>query len=188
MASALFIRLFPEARTFRIAFVLALAIFVVSRLVMLTTFPIFNDEAIYLQYSQAIHDDWKTNKFVSLDNKRGDWKPPLQYWLAAPFIKWGNDPLVVGRCVALAVSIFGFFGIYAFARELFGEREAVLSTWLWVFCPAVFFYNDQFIAEPFLFSIAPFVYWSLLKAMKPGARSWPWIFIALFFAVLLLFL
>src|SRR4051812_22215574 len=170
MASALFIRLFPEARTFRIAFVLALAIFVVSRLVTLTTFPIFNDEGIYLQYSQAIHDDWNTNKFISLDNSRGDWKPPLQYWLAAPFIRGGSDPLVIGRLVALAVSILGFFGFCLFARELFGEREGVATAWLCVLCPALLLYNDQFIAEPFLFSAAPFLYWSLLKAMHHGER------------------
>lgn len=178
----------PATKSWRTAFLCALALFVLSRLVMLTRFPIFNDEAIYLPYSQAIHDDWTKNKFISLDNSHGDWKPPLQYWLAAPFIRFGNDPLVIGRSVALVVSILGVFGFYAFARVLFGEREGVVAACLYVLCPSIFFHNDQSTAEPFLFSIAPFAYWSLLKAMEPGQRRWAWALLAFLFAVVLLLL
>ncbi|MDP2638561.1 MAG: hypothetical protein Q8P06_00065, partial [Candidatus Azambacteria bacterium] len=47
----------------------------------LLSFPIFNDEGIYLQYSQLIEGDFSRFKFVSIDNVFHDWKPPLQYWL-----------------------------------------------------------------------------------------------------------
>src|SRR3954454_10239496 len=94
-------------RSCRILFVITLIIFVVSRALSLTAFPIFNDEAIYLQYSQAIHEDWAKNKFVSMDGQWGDWKPPLQYWIAAPVIEQSSDPLVAGRAVSLVVSFFG---------------------------------------------------------------------------------
>ena len=78
--------LFPAAKWWRVAFVAAIGSFLLTRALMLSAFPIFNDEAIYLQYSQAIHDDWEKNRFISMNGIYADWKPPLQYWLAAPLI------------------------------------------------------------------------------------------------------
>lgn len=72
------------------ALFLVLALFVLTRALTITSFPIFNDEAIYLQYSQLIHDDWTKNKFISMNGEYGDWKPPLQFWIAAPVIRWCN--------------------------------------------------------------------------------------------------
>jgi len=110
---------------------IAFGLFVLTRVLTLTAFPIFNDEAIYLQYSQRIHENWAKNKFISINGEFTDWKPPLQYWLTAPFIEWGNDPLVVGRIVAVLASVAGFFAIYLFAKELFSEREGVVAAALY---------------------------------------------------------
>jgi hypothetical protein len=71
----------------RICFWLATGLFVTTRLATLLSFPIFNDEAIYLQYSQFIHDDFRTYKFVSMNNIFQDWKPPLQYWLGSTVVR-----------------------------------------------------------------------------------------------------
>ena len=109
-----------------------------------------------------------------------------RYWMAAPTIRWGGDPLLAGRSVALFVSLLGFFGFYLFARELYGEREGVVAAALYVLCPAVLFHNNQFVAETFLFSTAPFVYWSLLKAMQPGKARWLWTIAAVVIATALL--
>src|SRR4051812_44034188 len=125
----------PADQRWRRALLLACALFVVSRCATLLAFPIFNDEALYLQYSQVIHEDWGRNKFVSMGNPYGDWKPPLQYWLAAPVIRWGGDPLLAGRAVSFVVSLLGLGGFYLFARELLGEREGIVTAWLYVLCP-----------------------------------------------------
>lgn len=179
----------PAAKPWRNALLILLALFLLSRVLTLSAFPIFNDEAIYLQYAQRIHDDWQKNKFISMNGEFTDWKPPLMYWLAAPVIEWGNDPLIAGRALAFFVSIAGFFGFYLFAKELFGEREGVLSALLYLFCPTVLFHNNQFIAETFLVSTAPFLYWTLLKAMRrEKSEWWIWALSALFLgAALLLF-
>src|SRR3954468_1274538 len=102
----------PAEKHWRLALLVAVALFIGIRCATLLSFPIFNDEALYLQYSQFIHDDWSRYKFISMDNQYGDWKPPLQYWIAAPVIRWGGDPLVAGRGVSFAVSLFGFVGFY----------------------------------------------------------------------------
>jgi hypothetical protein len=153
---------------------LALAAFLLTRGLTLMVFPIFNDEAIYLQYSQAIHDDWGKNRFISMSGEWADWKPPLQYWLAAPVIEWGRDPLLVGRIVAALVSLLGLAGFYLFAKEFFGPREAVISALLYTLCPTVLFHNNQFTAETFLFSTVPFLYWALLKMMRSQRWKLPW--------------
>ena len=163
-----------SAPPWRIWFLIALAAFLLTRALTLMVFPIFNDEAIYLQYSQAIHDDWQKNRFISMNGEWTDWKPPLQYWLAAPVIQWGSDPLAAGRIVAGLVSLLGLAGFYHFAKEFFGPREAVISALLYTLCPTVLFHNNQFTAETFLFSTAPFFYWALLKMMRSKRWKLPW--------------
>lgn len=161
---------FTASKTWRNALLILFGVFLLSRILTLSAFPIFNDEAIYLQYAQRIDDDWK-NKFISMHGEFTDWKPPLIYWMAAPIIGWGNDPLLAGRAVAFIVSIAGFFGFYFFAKELFGEREGVISALLYVLCPPVLFHNNQFTAETFLSSTAALFYWAALKAMA----RWTWV-------------
>lgn len=143
------------------------------------SFPIFNDETLYLQYAQLINEDWAKNKFVSMDGYYVDWKPPLLYWMAAPLINVGRDPLVIGRAIALLFSVIGFFGTYAFAKELFGKAEGIVAAWLYVLCPTVLFHNNQFTAETFLFSSAPVLYWTVLKAIGEGRARWAWALAAL---------
>ena len=165
-------KLLPLAKSWRNGLLIMFGLFLLSRVLLLKTFPIFNDETIYLQYAQQIHENWEKNKFISMHGDFTDWKPPLMYWMAAPVIDLGNDPLVAGRAVALIVSIAGFFGFYLFARELFGEPEGVISAALYLVCPPVLLHNDQFTAETFLFSTAPFFYWALLRAMDQARPQW----------------
>jgi 4-amino-4-deoxy-L-arabinose transferase-like glycosyltransferase len=136
-------RFLPVTKSWRHALLIGFGIFLLSRVLTLKAFPIFNDETIYLQYCQRIHDDWQQNKFISMNGEFTDWKPPLMYWMAAPFIEWGNDPLVAGRAVAFLVSVAGFIGFYLFAKQLFGEREGVAAALLYVLCPPIFLHNDH---------------------------------------------
>ena len=162
------------APSWRSWFLIALAAFLLTRALTLMVFPIFNDEANSLQFSQAVHDDWQKNRFISMNGEWAHWKPPLQYWLAAPVIQWGSDPLVAGRAVASLVSLLGLVGFYLFAKEFFGPREAVITALLYTVCPTVLLYNNQFVAETFLFSAAPFFYWALLKMMRSKRWKLPW--------------
>src|SRR5436190_2240513 len=156
----------------RTSFWLAAALFVTTRLATLLSFPIFNDEAIYLQYSQFIHDDFSTYKFVSMNNVFRDWKPPLQYWLGSILVQKGDNPLLMGRLVAWGISVLGFFGMYLLNRQLFGKKTALWAGFIYALCPPVLFYNNQFIAETFVFSTIPFFYWFVLKAVTGDRFQW----------------
>lgn len=137
-------------------------LFLLVRLPVLWAMPIFNDESIYLQYSQLIHEDFSKSKFISLQGVFGDWKPPLQYWLGSLVVAHG-DPLISPRLLALAYSLLGLFGIYLLAKELFGRRTAAIAAGLWILSSSLVLYNVQFVAETFLFSTAPWLYWLVLK-------------------------
>jgi hypothetical protein len=176
------------ASRWRKGLLVALGLFLLTRILTLTAFPIFNDEAIYLQYSQKIHDDWGKNKFISMNGEFTDWKPPLQYWMAAPFVGWGNDPLLAGRLVAFVASVAGLIGSYLFAKELFTEQEGVFAAFLYVLCPTVLFHNNQFTAETFLFSTAPFLYYAVLRLARPNKPDWVWAPIAMLVGTALLLL
>lgn len=170
----------------RLVLLLVGLLFIGTRLAVIRSFPIFNDEALYVHYAQLIHDDWAKFHFVSMNGLFGDWKPPLQFWLAAPVIQFGNDPLLAARLVAFACSVVGLFGIYAFTHELFGNMEAALAALLWAICPTVLFHNVQFTAETFLISTAPLFYWMILKTGAPTPGRWLWSLMAVLPATALL--
>jgi len=79
-------------------FIICLAIFVLyfaTRLVNLTSIPVFGDEAIYLRWSQVIKNV-ETLRFIPLN----DGKQPLYMWLVVPFLKF-LSPLVAGRFLSV---------------------------------------------------------------------------------------
>lgn len=130
-------------------FLLVAIIFFATRIVTIFTFPIDNDEGIYLQYAQFINTDFKQFKYISMNNVYGDWKPPLQYWLGSLTIRWG-DPLMFGRFVSVLASLIGFVALYVFVLKLFGKKEAIVSAVLYLVGPGLILYQMQFRAEPFV--------------------------------------
>jgi 4-amino-4-deoxy-L-arabinose transferase-like glycosyltransferase len=179
-------RLPESAKRPRTLLLALVALFLATRLLTVQSFPIFSDETLYLDYAQLINHDWAKHKFVSMNGYHGDWKPPLQYWLAAPVIDLGPDPLLAARTVAFLFSLVGLFGCYAFTKKLFGEPEGLVAAALWVLCPTVLFHNNQFTAETFLMSTASLLYFAVLKACEPRRVRWLWAAVAVVLGALLL--
>ncbi len=158
-----------------------IVLFISLRLFSLLNFPIFNDEAIYIQYSQLIHNDWDRFKFISVNNAFGDWKPPLIYWLGSLSIDLFENPLLGARLTAVAVSLIGLLSIYFFAGYYFDSRKtAFWSGLFWILNPMVLFYDREFVAETFVYSFtaATFLFsylttakskWYVLPAILFGA-------------------
>lgn len=145
-----------------------LSAFAVLRLSNIRNFPIFNDEAIYIQYSQLMHYDWEQFKFISVNNYFHDWKPPLPYWILSAFI--GNaDPLLTSRLVSAAVSFIGLLSIYGLGGYFLASRRAAfLSALFWIFNPTVIFFDRLFLAETYVYSFSAaallFTYLSVAKS------------------------
>ncbi len=145
---------------------LLVAVFLIIRFSNLLAFPIFNDEGIYLQYSQLIHQDFSKFRFISIDNVFHDWKPPLQYWLGAITIGWVDNPLLAGRLLSAFFWLLGAIGIYLLGNRLWSWREGFWAAFFYFLNPPVLFYGGQFIAEVYVWTAAIWLFVCLAALMS----------------------
>lgn len=166
-----------RATAARIAFAAILLVFMLSRFVNIGAFPIFNDEAIYIQYAQTIHMDFGRYAYVSMYNIFNDWKPPLQYWIGSVFIDAARDPLVPARAVTALVSVLGLAGVYFAAKELYGRREALFASLFFAASSLALLYSMQFTAEAYVFSATALFYACMFgMARAEGGKRRAWLF------------
>jgi len=79
-----------------VSVLLVTSLYFFTRLIHLTSLPVFADEAIYIRWSQIIKNV-ETLRFIPLT----DGKQPLFMWLTVPFLSYIKDPLVAGRIIAV---------------------------------------------------------------------------------------
>ena len=128
----------------------------VSRLINLTSIPIFTDEAIYLRWSQIISGDLRYLYLPLTDGK-----PPLFIWLVAIGMKIAPllDPLWVGRATTVSLGVVGVLGIYFTSHQLFKNKlVSQISTFFYLISPFSFFYDRFNLTDSLLAAIGT---WSL---------------------------
>lgn len=128
--------------------------YLLTRFFNLTIIPIFVDEAIYTRWSQIILADPSHNLFIPLS----DGKQPLYMWVAAQFLRVFQDPLFATRATSVIAGLFGVWGTYLLAKELFNKRVGVLAAVLFIFCPFLLLYNrlavvDGMMTTFFIFAV-----------------------------------
>ncbi|MEK7070452.1 MAG: glycosyltransferase family 39 protein [Patescibacteria group bacterium] len=120
-----------------IAFIGIITAFFTTRLINLTTFPIFTDEGIYINWAKIAWKDasWR---FISLT----DGRQPLQTWGTIPFLKFFPDnPLLAGRLFAVFSGLATLLGIVFLTYYLFGKRASLIAGILYVLTPFFIFYD-----------------------------------------------
>lgn len=118
------------------------AIYLLSRFVNLTKLPIFNDEAIYLDWGwKSLHTN--AGLFYSLY----DAKPPLLIWIFGILESIASDPLFVGRFVSVLTGLLTLIGIYKIAKNLGGVKLAILSSIFYIVIPLFAFFDRQALME-----------------------------------------
>lgn len=154
------------------SFLIFLALLVIFvRFSGLLSFPIFNDEGIYLQYSQLMSGDFSRFKFISIDNVFHDWKPPLQYWLGSAIISWFADPLLASRALSAFFWVIGLIGVYFLGFWLWGRREGFWAAIFYLLNSPTFFYGGQFIAEVYVWTAAVWLFACSVFLMKRSASD-----------------
>ncbi len=121
-------------------------LYLVSRLINLTSLPIFTDEAIYLRWAQIAKNDanWR---FISLT----DGKQPLYVWLAMIAMKIIKDPLAAGRLVSVGAGFVGMFFLGLLAWEIFKDKKvAFLAAFLYLVYPFSLFYDRMALMDGLL--------------------------------------
>jgi hypothetical protein len=106
-----------------ISFIVITALYFFLRLLFITNFPIFTDEAIYMRWAQiAMRDaNWR---FISLT----DGKQPLFVWAAMILMKFIQDPILAGRMVSVISGFLTLLGLWFLSLELFKNKKAAFIT------------------------------------------------------------
>jgi 4-amino-4-deoxy-L-arabinose transferase-like glycosyltransferase len=79
---------------------------------------------------------------------------------------WGNSDIIHGRYITLFICLLTGIFIYAWSKEMYGEKAGLLSLFLFAFCPniiaqATLFTTDAFAA---LFTVSTlYYYWKFLR-------------------------
>lgn len=135
-------------------FLLLIFVYFSLRLVNLTLLPIFNDEAIYLDWG------WRETHISGfLYYSLYDAKQPLLMWIFGIMQNFFNDPLFAGRLVSVFTGFLTMSGIYYFSQKNINQKTAILALILYIFIPIFSFYDRQALMES---SIAACGVWSLV--------------------------
>ncbi|OGK38849.1 hypothetical protein A3B02_01975 [Candidatus Roizmanbacteria bacterium RIFCSPLOWO2_01_FULL_42_14] len=140
-----------------------LLLFLLTRLINLTQFPIFTDEGIYIHWSYVAWKD-ATMRFISLT----DGRQPLQTWATIPFLKlFPQDKLLAGRLFSVMTGGIALAGLVSFIWYELGKRAAYTSALLYIITPYFLFYDRTALVDS---AINAFVIWmffiSILMARK----------------------
>jgi len=132
---------------------LLFALYFLSRLINLTKLPIFNDEAIYLNWGWI-----ETHKPGFLYYSLYDGKQPFLMWIFGIFQIIMPDPLLAGRFVSVIAGFLSLLGIYKIADKYLNKRIAFFSLFLYIISPIFLFFDRQTLMES---SIGATGIWSL---------------------------
>ena len=95
-------------------------LYFISRLINLTSIPVFGDEAIYIRWSQIIQTE-ETLRFIPLT----DGKQPLFMWIVAVFLKFIKDPLIAGRFVSVLSGFGNLFILFLLTPILINPNKSI---------------------------------------------------------------
>lgn len=150
----------------KITFLLLVLLYFSTRLLFLTKLPIFNDEAIYLNWGfREIHTN---NLFYSLY----DAKQPFLMWIFGIVETILPDPLFAGRFVSLVTGFITFVGIYRIGKEFFHKDIAAISCVLYTLIPLFTFFDRQALMESAMASVGVWSCYLLLRLRGTSSKGY----------------
>nr|MBI5455360.1 glycosyltransferase family 39 protein [Candidatus Levybacteria bacterium] len=139
-------------------FILLIIFYFVIRIANLISFPIFNDEAIYLDWG------WRETHVPGyLYYSLYDAKQPLLMWVFGVMEQLLPDPLFAGRIISVFAGFLTLFGIYKIASKLFNTKVALLSALTYTFVPLFSFYDRLALMESSISAIGIWAGYFLLN-------------------------
>lgn len=153
-------------KRFVLLFLTISVLYFATRLINLTTIPVFGDEAIYLRWSQVIKNV-ETLRFIPLN----DGKQPLYMWLVVPLLKF-FPALIAGRLLSifsgyliltLLVILFSIYQNYSSKNQqphLFifesltkNSYSNLIPALIYIFLPFSFFFDHLAVPDNLLSAI-----------------------------------
>jgi 4-amino-4-deoxy-L-arabinose transferase-like glycosyltransferase len=143
-------------------------VYLITRLINLTKLPIFNDEAIYLDWGwKSLHTN--AGLFYSLY----DAKPPFLIWIFGIFESLFGSPLFIGRFVSVLAGLLTLIGIYKVAKNLESEKAALLSSALYIIIPLFAFFDRQALMESSITATGVWGFYFLLQTIQTKKTKYP---------------
>lgn len=141
-------------------------IYFLFRLINLTSIPIFNDEAIYLDWGwREIH--YPNNLFYSLF----DGKQPFLMWMFGISESFFSDPLFAGRLISVITGFLTGLGIYYIGKKYFGRNIARYSFLFYIVIPLFSFFDRQALMESAISSVGVWSCYFLINIFNEKDRK-----------------
>jgi len=134
------------------------ALFLVTRLANLRGFPIFYDEAVYIDFSQ------RAVKYGQFGASLKAGIPPLHSWSMIPFLKVFSDPLLAARMLSVFFAAVTLTGVVLIGREFGGLRLGAWAGLLWVISTYALLYERLGTQEAMLLSLMVFAVFFAVRA------------------------
>jgi len=139
----------------------------ISRLINLDNLPIFNDEAMYLNWGRLIIENPKENLFVSLT----DGQQPFFLWLTAISYWLGKSSfLFYGRLISVLAGLGTMSLMYLIGKELFNRNVGIISVFLYLMVPFTLWYDRLAVKDGFLMFLSALIFYFALKQTKQ--KNW----------------
>jgi len=132
---------------------LLIVFYLTTRFINLTLLPVFNDEAIYIDWGQKMLGGG--GFFFSLF----DGKQPFLMWIFGVFANIFPDPLFGGRFVSVIFGLFTLLGIYKIGSIFFEKRTAFLASLIYILSPLFLFYDRQALMESAVSAIGVWIFY-----------------------------
>lgn len=130
-------------------------VYLFTRLVNLTSLPLFVDEVIYIHAAQIeLAEPYKW--LICLPQGS---KPPLFCWSVSGFLLFIKDPILAGRLVGVTTGLLTLVGLWLLSYELFrNKRVAYVTALIYIFYPFAIVYNRMALLESM---VGMFCVWSI---------------------------
>lgn len=149
--------------------IVAIVIFLATRLYNLTLLPIFTDESVYIYWAKYIAT-YHTNWFISLT----DGNPPLFTWMATFLLEiFPKDMyLFAGRLISVIAGGIGLIGIYKLSTFLFRDKKTCFfAVLLYIINPFLLFYDRLALYDGLLSAMLVWSVYYTVKTSKTLAKK-----------------
>jgi 4-amino-4-deoxy-L-arabinose transferase-like glycosyltransferase len=144
-----------------IFYIYLIIIYISSRLLFLSRYPIFNDEAIHLRFGQII---WQSGYWQYSMMHSG--KQPLPYIVYGAMMKIISDPLFAGRIVSIVFGFCTLFMVIAVSYRSFNKKTSIVAGLLYIICPITLFFDRLVVVDVMLSFIYVCQLYVLIQCIK----------------------
>lgn len=96
---------------------------------------------------------------------------PVHAWLGALFVKLFGMSMFSGRLLSVALHVFGMLSVFGTAKELYGNRTALIAAIVFGFGPTILILGGSAAYQPAAFNIASFAVLTMVMGIS-RQRIW----------------